>query len=263
MPDDYERFAGLVAPDNDDIYLSIVIPAYNEAARIGPGLEQVLDYVQQRRFSSELIIVDDGSSDDTANTVRQVVADRLPLQVLRNPTNQGKGYSVRRGMLAAIGQYVGFIDADMSTPISEADKLLGALEGGAQVAIGSRAGPDAMVEEHQPWGRETAGKLFGLFTRLVLLPGIYDSQCGFKFFARAAAGEIFSHQKLSGWAFDAELLYIARRLGYEIAQVPVRWLNDPETKVKILRDGPQMLIDVLRVRALHRNLKPTISARDN
>jgi len=246
----------LVASDNNDIYLSIVIPVYNEAGRIGSGLEQVIDYAGQRTFNSELIVVDDGSSDDTAEIAGQVVAKRLPLRILRNPTNQGKGYSVRRGVLAAAGRYVGFVDADMSTPISEADKLLAALEEGAEVAIGSRAVPGALVEQHQPWWREKAGKLFGLFTHLVLLPDIYDSQCGFKFFTRGAAREIFSRQKVFGWAFDAELLYIARRLGYTIAQIPVRWIDDPETKVKILRDGPRMLADILRIRALHQDLKP-------
>lgn len=245
----------MTKPD-ESIYLSIVIPAYNEARRIGRGIQQVADYIQQRDFDSELIVVDDGSSDDTAEIARQAAAGRLPLQILRNPTNQGKGYAVRRGMLAATGGYVGFVDADMSTPIGETDKLLAALEEGAQVAIGSRAMPGAIIDQHQPWWREKAGKLFGLFTRLVLLPGIYDSQCGFKFFTREAATEIFSRQKLHNWAFDAEVLYIARRLGYTIAQIPVHWVNDPETKVKMLSDGLQMALDVLRIRALHRDLKP-------
>lgn len=225
---------------------------------MGNAVEEVVDYAAQRSFPTELIIVDDGSSDDTAKVAEQAVAGRLPRQVLRNATNQGKGYSVQRGILEATGRYVGFVDADMSTPISEANKLLETLEGGTDVAIGSRAVSGAMIEQHQPWWREKAGQLFGLFTRLVLLPGIYDSQCGFKFFTRTAAREIFARQKLSGWAFDAELLYLARCLGYTVAQVPVRWRNDPETKVKMLSDGPRMFIDVLRIRALHRNLKLTI-----
>ena len=250
-----------MASDSNDIYLSIVIPAYNEADRIRDGVAQVIDYVTQRHFHTELIVVDDGSHDDTAEIAEQAVAERLPLTILRNATNQGKGYSVQRGILEANGQYAGFVDADMSTPISQVDRLLEALAGGADVAIGSRAVPAATIEQHQPWWRETSGKLFGLFTRLVLLPGIYDSQCGFKFFTRAAAREIFSHQKLSAWAFDAELLYLARRLGYTIAQIPVRWRNDPETKVKILRDGPRMLADILRIRALHRDLKPITGRR--
>jgi len=245
-----------VAPVNDKPYLSIVIPAYNEAGRIGWSIQQIVDYTQQRDFATELIVVDDGSSDDTAKIAQQAAAGRLPPQILRNPTNQGKGYSVRRGILAATGRYVGFVDADMSTPIAEADELLAVLEEEAQVVIGSRALPDSIIQQHQPWWRENAGKLFGLFTRLVLLPGIADSQCGFKFFTREAATDIFSRQKLSGWAFDAEILYIARRLGYTIAQVPVRWMNDPETKVKMLADGLRMAIDVLRIRALHRGLGP-------
>ncbi len=151
---------------------------------------------------------------------------------------------------------MGFVDADMSTPISEVDKLLGALAGGAQVAIGSWAMPGSTIDRHQPWWRENAGKLFSLLTHLSLLPGIYDSQCGCKFFTHPVAGEIFRRQRLSGWAFDAELLYVARRLEYQIAQISVRWADDPKSKVRMVCDGPQMLIDVARIRALHHGLKP-------
>ena len=231
------------------------MPAYNEGERIGRGIEQVMQYAQQRNLCSELIVVDDGSGDDTAQIAQQAAARRVAVRVLRNTTNRGKGYSVKRGLLEARGRYAGFIDVDMSTPVWEVDKVLSALEGGAQVAIGSRAIAGATIDQHQPWWREQAGKLFGLFTRLVLLPGIADSQCGFKFFTQEAAREIFSHQKLPGWAFDAEVLYIARQLGYSIAQVPVRWADDPRTKVKMIGDGVRMALDVLRIRALHRDLK--------
>ncbi len=245
---------------NGETYLTFVIPAYNEAERIGSGIGQVIEYAEQRNLRSELIVVDDGSSDDTAQIAQQAAAGRIPVQVLRNLTNQGKGYSVKRGMLAAGGRYVGFVDADMSTPIGEVDKVLSALEAGAQVAIGSRTIAGAVIDQHQPWWREQAGKLFGLFTRLVLLPGIADSQCGFKFFTREAAQEIFSRQELSGWAFDAEVLYIARQLGYTIAQIPVRWADDPRTKVNMVGDGLRMALDVLRIRALHRGSKSPDSA---
>ncbi len=234
--------------------ISVVIPAYNEARMIGSTLRAVADYFRTHEIAGEIVVVDDGSSDATAALARETDAAGVPVEVLVNETNRGKGYSVRRGILAARGKYLGFADADMSTPITELDRVRPALAAGADVVIGSRALTDSEIDEHQPWWRERAGKLFGFFTRCVLLPGIADSQCGFKFFSRAAAREIFSRQKLSGWAFDGELLYLARRLGYEIVEIPVRWIDDPDSRVRMLRDGPKMCRDVLRIRCLHRGL---------
>ncbi len=236
--------------------VSVVIPAYNEAARLRPSLEQILKHAAATGLDLEIILVDDGSSDDTAQVARRVVGDRLPLAVLRQEPNQGKAAAVRRGMLAARGRYVGFADADMSTPFAEIDRFLPVLATEADLAIGSRALADSDVQVPQPWYRALAGKAFGVFTHLVLLPGIRDSQCGFKFFRREVARDLFRRQRLTGWAFDAELLYLARRLGYRIAQIPVRWINDPQTKVSMLRAGPRMLLDVLRIRRLHRDLRP-------
>ncbi len=235
--------------------ISIVIPAYNEARTIGTTLRAVADYFRTHEIAGEVIVVDDGSSDATAALARDTDSAGVAKEVLVNESNRGKGYSVRRGILAARGKYVGFADADMSTPITELDKVRPALATGADVVIGSRALADSEIDQHQPWWRERAGKLFGCFMRCVLLPGIADSQCGFKFFSRAAAREVFSRQKLSGWAFDVELLYLARRLGYEIVEVPVRWIDDPDSRVRMLRDGLRMCLDVLRIRCLHRGLK--------
>lgn len=235
--------------------VSVVIPAYNEAERIGPGLEQILEHVERTRLDCEVILVDDGSHDHTAEVVRQRLEGRVPLTILRQEPNQGKAAAVKRGILAARGRYVGFVDADMSTPFAEIDRCLAALETSAEVAIGSRALRDSDIERRQPWYRALAGRAFGAYTRLFLLPGISDSQCGFKFFRYEVAQDLFRRQRLSGWAFDAELLYLAQRLGYQIAQIPVHWINDPNTKVSMLRAGPRMLLDVLRVRRLHRGLR--------
>jgi dolichyl-phosphate beta-glucosyltransferase len=240
--------------DHPQPLVSVVIPAYNEAERIRPGLEQILQYVQATGLDCELILVDDGSSDDTAEVVRRHLNGALPLRVIRQDPNQGKAAAVKRGILAATGRFVGYADADMSTPFAEIDRFLQALADGADIAIGSRSIAGADVQVRQPLPRALAGKLFGAFTRLVLLPGINDSQCGFKFFRREVARDLFSRQRLTGWAFDAELLYLAWRLGYRVVQIPVRWMNDPNTKVKMLSAGPRMVWDVLRIRWLHRGV---------
>jgi dolichyl-phosphate beta-glucosyltransferase len=240
--------------DSAQPLVSVVIPAYNEARRLAPGLDEILEHARRTGLDLEVVLVDDGSLDDTSEVVRRRLEGRLPLQILRQEPNLGKAAAVKRGILAARGRYVGYADADMSTPFAEIDRLLEALSGEADVAIGSRALRESDIQVHQPWYRALAGRAFGAFTRLVLLPGISDSQCGFKFFRREVAQDLFTRQQLSGWAFDVELLYLAQRLGYRIAQIPVRWINDPNTKVSMLRAGPRMLLDVLRVRSLHRGL---------
>ncbi len=242
--------------DHPEPLVSIVIPAYNEAARLKPGLEQILQYVRQTGLDCEVLLVDDGSSDDTAEVARRHLHGEVPLRVLRQEPNQGKATAVKRGILAARGRYVGYVDADMSTPFEEIERFLQALADGADLAIGSRALAGADVQVRQPLPRALAGKLFGALTRLLLLPGIADSQCGFKFFRREVAQDLFTRQRVTGWAFDAELLYLARRLGYRVVQIPVRWINDPHTKVKMLSAGPAMLRDLLRIPRLHRDLRP-------
>lgn len=240
--------------DEQTPWLSLIIPAYNEALRIGPSLTRIVAYLTAQPYAAEIIIVDDGSHDGTAEVVRDKLQGQLPYAILRNEPNCGKALSVKRGLLAGAGEVLLFSDADLSTPIEEAGKLLAELAAGADVAIASRQLPGSQLAQHQPWYREAAGRVFGLLSQTLLLPGIPDSQCGFKAFKREAAHQILAHQQLTGWAFDAELLYIARQLGLQIAQCPVTWINDPSSKVNMLRDGLRMVTDLGRIRRLHRGL---------
>ncbi len=235
-------------------YLSIVIPAYNEQRRLAPSLQAILQYLEGKSFDWEIVVVDDGSEDATSQIAAEALADS-DHQLLRNEPNLGKALSVKRGLAASRGRIALFTDADLSTPIAEADRLLEALEQGADIAIGSRQIRGSRIEQHQPWYRELAGRSFGLVNRLVLQHGIPDTQCGFKAFTRQAIERLLPHQRLSGWAFDAELLFIARRLGLSIAQIPVRWENDPDTKVNMFTDGPKMVCDLFRIRRLHGRLR--------
>jgi glycosyltransferase involved in cell wall biosynthesis len=231
------------------VKLSFVIPAYNESRRIGPTLEAAVAYLAGAGMEGEVVVVDDGSQDDTAAVVARFAASHPQVRPLRNGRNHGKGYTVRRGALEAQGEVVLFSDADGSTPVGEASKLLAALEeGGADVAIGSRALPDSDLALPQPWPRRLMGWAFRNLVRLIVLRGFRDTQCGFKAFRREAAREIFRRQTLEGFAFDVELLFIARRLGYRVAEVPVRWLDSTESRVRLGHHGLRMLMDLFRIR---------------
>ncbi|HEY9856419.1 MAG TPA: dolichyl-phosphate beta-glucosyltransferase [Stenomitos sp.] len=240
-------------PTDETPFLSIVVPAYNEALRLGPTLKAIERHLDGRSY--EILVVDDGSRDETG-----VVAAGYPcVQVLRQEPNQGKGAAVRRGMLAARGEWVLFSDADLSTPIEEFETLMQAAERtGAPVAIASRGLWQARIEVSQPLYRVLMGKIYNLMVQVILLPGIWDTQCGFKLFEREAARAIFARTSLDGFGFDAESLYIARRLGYRIVEVPVRWRNDPDTKVSAWRDSLRMFRELWRIRRLHRKLRPPV-----
>lgn len=240
---------------NEPLYLSLIIPAYNEALRLGPSLARILGYLSAQAYTWEIIIVDDGSSDGTAEVARGVLEGRADYRVLRNEPNRGKAMSVKRGLLEGRGQFLLFSDADLSTPIEESEKLLAQFAQGADVVIASRQLPGSELTVHQPWYREIGGRMFGWLNQVVLLPGIPDSQCGFKAFRREVAHAVLAEQKVTGWVFDAELLFLARRMGYVIAQVPVTWVNDPASKVSMLRDGLRMAFDLFRIRGLHRGLR--------
>ena len=228
--------------------LTIVIPAYNEEGRVGETLSAITHFIARRGKPFEVIVVDDGSTDDTAGIIERYAAESSNVRLLRNRTNRGKGYSVRRGMLAGRGQRLLFSDADLSTPIEEIQKLEAAIEDGYDIAIGSRGLAASDLEIRQPWWREGMGKAFGAIRRLLALPDIRDSQCGFKLFSRRAVETIFPRQQMEGFAFDVEILLIARRHGLKIAEVPVRWRHSPDSKVHPIRSSLSMLLDLLRLR---------------
>lgn len=227
---------------------SIVIPAYNEAARITHALESVVACIRERGWSAEVVVVDDGSQDPTAALVR-IFADAAPeVRLLQNPGNHGKGYSVRNGLLHAFGEIVMFTDADLSAPIEEAEGLFAAIAGGADIAIGSRWLERARQTIRQPLYRQFFGRCFNAVTRLIMGLPFADTQCGFKAFTRAAAQTIFQLQTIERWGFDPEILFIALKRGYRIVEVPVSWAHDERTRMSYLKDGMRMLEDIAIVR---------------
>jgi glycosyltransferase involved in cell wall biosynthesis len=226
---------------------SIIIPAYNEERRLPQTLERIAAYVHISRRETEILVVDDGSTDRTA-AIAESYRDKFPaFQVLSNGMNRGKGYSVRRGMLEARGCTVLFTDADLSAPIEEADKLFAALET-HDAAIGSRALDRGLISVHQSRFREFAGIIFNTIVRLCLRLPFVDTQCGFKAFRREPCRIIFEQQRVERFGFDPELLYLARRHGLRAVEIPVRWGHSPATKVSMFRDSLQMFLDVLVIR---------------
>ena len=223
-------------------YLSVVIPAYNEENRLGPTLETIKGYLAERDYTSEVLVVDNGSRDRTSEVARdggvEVMQER----------RRGKGAAVRTGMLAARGEYVLFSDADLSTPIEEVEKLLAELRAGADVAIASRGLPESNLVKRQPWYRELVGRAGNLLVRMMAVGGIADTQCGFKLFPREIARRVFPAQRLTGAAFDVELLFIVQHAGWKIAEVPVTWIDSPDTRFSRVRDSLDALKDLVRIR---------------
>jgi len=228
--------------------LSIVIPAYNESARIGQTLERVLACVDRQGWDAEVLVVDDGSEDRTVEIVRGWMERSTRLRLVRNVGNRGKGYSVRNGLLQAAGEVVMFTDADLSAPMEEAERLLAAIQEGADVAIGSRWMDRTRQTIHQPLYRRFFGRCFNWVTRTVMGLPFKDTQCGFKAFTRAAAQVIFRLQRIERWGFDPEILFIARKLGYTIREVPVTWGHDERSRMSYLRDGLKMLEEMAAIR---------------
>jgi glycosyltransferase involved in cell wall biosynthesis len=229
--------------------LSIVIPAFNESARIDAALERVMSCVTERGWDAEVLVVDDGSKDDTAAIVQRWMQSHPRLHLIQNPGNKGKGYSVRNGLLQAAGDIVMFTDADLSAPMEEAERLFDAIANGADVAIGSRWMDRTRQTIHQPLYRQFFGRCFNWVTRTIMGLPFKDTQCGFKAFTRPAAQVIFRLQTIERWGFDPEILFIARKLKFVIREVPVTWGHDERSRMSYLKDGMKMLEDMARIRS--------------
>lgn len=227
--------------------LSIIIPAFNEEERLPQTLEQISQYLRTLPFTSEIIVVNDGSTDNTAQVVSALAKKISSLSLVSNDRNRGKGFSVRHGMLEARGRIALFTDADLSAPIEESQKLLTALES-ADVAVGSRAMDRRLIEIHQSRAREIAGILFNWIMRLLISLPFEDTQCGFKAFTMSESRIIFEQQRIEDFGFDPEILFLAKWHGLRAVEVPVRWSHDPRTKVRVFRDGARMLLDLFCIR---------------
>jgi dolichyl-phosphate beta-glucosyltransferase len=225
--------------------VSLVIPVYNEETRLPRALNSLLDFLGTQGFSWEILIVDDGSIDRTAEIAKEVAEKTGQLHYLHTP-HRGKGHAVRTGMLAAGGTFRFYSDADLSVPIDDLSRFLPALEQ-ADVAIGSREAAGA-VRFNEPRYRHAIGRVYNLLVRILLTPGLQDTQCGFKGFRGDVARELFSRQAMEDWGFDVEILYLAQRLGYRIAEVPVHWTYGRHSRIRVLRDIWRMFRDVWRVR---------------
>ena len=227
---------------------SLIIPAYNESERIIATLDRVLAYVAEQGWNAEIVVVNDGSRDDTADIVRRYSAQHPHVRLVENPGNRGKGYAVRNGMMNAAADVLLFSDADLSAPIEEAPKLFAAIAAGADVAIGSRWLRPELQSERQPLHRQLFGRIYNLLLRILLGLKFADTQCGFKAFTRASAAAIFPRMRIDRWGFDPELLFLAKKTGQRIVEVPVRWAHDERSKINPVRDGIRMFGEICRIR---------------
>ena len=233
----------------EEIYLSIIIPAYNEEDRIKKTLEHIFKYLSEKSFTFEFVIVDDGCTDETIDIVKNTIGDKdYSFKIVKNDHNMGKGFSIKKGVIESSGKFLLFSDADMSTPIEEFDKMIPFLEGGSDIVIGSRALNNSDIRKRQIWYREMMGKIFNFFVQLLVLKGIKDTQCGFKAFKADDAKRIFTKMTIYRFGFDVELLYLARILNLKITEVPIIWINSPASKVRCVTDSLSMFMSLIKIR---------------
>ena len=242
--------------------ISIVIPAFNEALRLPATLDRIQRHLATMNLPAEVIVVDDGSRDHTVQVVAERAGRWPQLTLIQAERNGGKGGAVRLGMAAARGRYRIFSDADLSVPIDDMEKLLRPLRAGAGVAIASRGLRESQVELHQPWYRETMGKIFNRLVRVFVLGGVNDTQCGFKAFTAEVAERVFPELQTRGFGFDVEVLYRANQAGYKIVEVPTRWINSPQSRVHPIRDSSKMFLELLAIPGRVRK-HPTPGVKDD
>ncbi len=239
--------------------LSVVVPAYNEETRLGASIKRMLAYLDAQNYTFEILVVDDGSTDATAHVVETIAACRPQVRLLGYQPNRGKGGAVRYGMLRARGARILFSDADLATPIEEVEKLLTQLNAGFDIAIGSRDVPGSQLLKRQSPLRELGGRAFNKLVQLLAVPGIHDTQCGFKLFTHSAAQAVFGRTQVEDFAFDVEALYLAIRVfGLRVAEVPVRWSHQEGSKVRFLRDAGRMMKTLLRIRLTRYEPLPSV-----
>jgi dolichyl-phosphate beta-glucosyltransferase len=227
-------------------FLSIIIPAYNEERRMPVTLKHVLAFIEAQTYASEVIVVENGSQDRTVEIVQDFARQHAQVHLLQESA-RGKGLAVRRGMLSARGEYRFMCDADFSMPVTEINRFLPPQQVGADIVIASREAPGA-VRYNEPAYRHLVGRVFNTLIRVLALPGLQDTQCGFKCFRANVAEDLFRRQTLSGWSFDVEVLFIARRLGYSIRELPIPWYFNPDSKIRVLNDSIHMGLDLLEIR---------------
>jgi len=228
--------------------LSIIVPIYNESHRLAAGLEGLFAYLSQSKLTTEVLLVDDGSTDGTAAMAEQAAARHEQVRLIRLTRNRGKGAAVKAGMLAATGRVRLFTDIDLSVPIATADEFYRLCRDGNDIVIGTRKITTSNVEVHQPRYRELLGEVFRQTTLRLFTPGLTDITCGFKAFTAEATARIFAQSVIQRWSFDAEILFLALRYGMAVKEIPVTWRNNPETKVRLAVDLPRSLMELIRVR---------------
>jgi dolichyl-phosphate beta-glucosyltransferase len=247
-----------------DIFLSIIIPSYNEQYCIENTLSAIIKYFKNKNYNIEIIIIDDGSIDNTREVTQKYIKvfadspeifplEKIRIKLIENENNSGKGFSVKKGILKSSGQFVLFTDSDLSTPIEEFENLFYNLNKGFDIAIGSRDLPESKIIQHQNIVRESMGKVFNFFVRKLVKLDFRDTQCGFKLFKKEVANIIFPKMKINGFGFDVEVLYIAKRLGFKVIEVPVKWQNNKDSRVNILTDSLKMFLCLFQIKKLHSN----------
>jgi len=246
--EDYREMPDYMKPEHD-IYLSVVVPSYNEENKIEKDIKLLYEYFNKQTYNFEIIIVNDGSKDKTLDILTKIKERHKNLKIVSYPENKGKGYAVKTGVLQATGKYILFVDAGYCVPFHETEKGINFLENGYDIAIGSRLLSESEIVIKQPFYRTISGRIFASITRAIVnIKGIVDTQCGFKFFKKEVAQKILSQQKINGFIFDVEVLSIAQRLGYTIKEFPLKWSCDFDTRLNPRREFLKILRDLVRIR---------------